>query len=175
MEKNSEYKKERDEALMTMDESTIRAMLDKHGIEQPPESRFWATVHQAITGSTGIDRQKRLESVKWLVVRGMKHFLNDMTQHEIYHLADVKMPDVPKGANKLDEDWLIDSLNQLYKSIWSMGSVIENDAQYRVHGCERIVNDIGECNRFLDDAVSSIQTFESRLRGQIFSGKYRPS
>lgn len=70
----AQFVKERDEVLLSMDESKIRAYHVKHNGYDPfvrfgPEV-FWLSVHKAITGALSLPREFRLKSKAWLNERG---------------------------------------------------------------------------------------------------------
>jgi hypothetical protein len=66
------FVRERDEALASLDEKTIRAMCLKWGSgELPPDpERFWGTVHKAITAFKTLPIDFRRRSKAWLEERG---------------------------------------------------------------------------------------------------------
>lgn len=71
------YKQERNEALLSLDESKIRAMVKKwNGTEMPQGEVFWGAVHKAITGVGSLPVEFRKKSKAWLEGRGLKS-LND--------------------------------------------------------------------------------------------------
>lgn len=64
-----EFKKDRNEALLSMDETKIRAFLAKYSGDLPPPKDpevFWAAVHKAITGCKELPMEHRSKSKKWL-------------------------------------------------------------------------------------------------------------
>lgn len=69
-----QFRKERNEALLSLDEDKIRAMLKKfNGIEAHSDSRiFWGGVHKAITGNTDLPIDFRRKSNAWLQERGLR-------------------------------------------------------------------------------------------------------
>ena len=68
------FVRERDEAMLSLNEETIRANSRKWngGVDSLPKDRltFWVTVHKTITACTGISIEKRAESKIWLEDRG---------------------------------------------------------------------------------------------------------
>lgn len=75
--------KERNEALLSLDKKKIDDCFKKYGVNLPEDDDvYWIGVHKAITGITGVDRKKRLASVKWLTSRNMGHFMSDITAEE---------------------------------------------------------------------------------------------
>lgn len=71
-----EFTKERNEALLSLDEQNIRAMFKKwNGVEFPDSKHlFWASVHKAITGVPSLPIEFRKKSKEWLDGHGMKSF-----------------------------------------------------------------------------------------------------
>ena len=69
----SQFKKDREEALLSLDESKIRAYAAKYGSAMPagPEV-FWSVVHKAITACTDFPLENRLASKQWLAERNLK-------------------------------------------------------------------------------------------------------
>jgi hypothetical protein len=70
------FNKERDEALLSMDEQKIRAMVRKfNGIEMSQHNLvFWGAVHKAITGERSLPLEFRRKSKVWLDKNGLKSF-----------------------------------------------------------------------------------------------------
>jgi hypothetical protein len=68
-----QFLKDRNEALMSLDEIKIRAYLRKYG-EEPPANPtvFWMGVHKAITACTDLPREFRQKSAAWLEIRGSR-------------------------------------------------------------------------------------------------------
>jgi hypothetical protein len=71
---NTQFNKERNEALLSMDEEKIRAMVRKwNGIEMPDDPYvFLAAVHKAITGQMDLPIELRRKSYAWLTERGLR-------------------------------------------------------------------------------------------------------
>lgn len=71
-----QFKRERDEALLSLDESRIREFFHAwNGVEMPRTSNlFWGAVHKAITGNTGLPLEFRGRSKAWLQDRGLRSF-----------------------------------------------------------------------------------------------------
>jgi hypothetical protein len=71
------FKVERNRALLSLDEETIRAYCWKYnGSEMPQGEVFWGAVHKAITGNTELPIEFRRKSKAWLTERGL-HSLDD--------------------------------------------------------------------------------------------------
>lgn len=68
------FNSERNEALLSMDEAKIRAMVKKfNGIDMPSNPIvFWGSVHKAITGNLGLPLEFRKTSKAWLDAKGLK-------------------------------------------------------------------------------------------------------
>jgi len=68
-----EFLKDRDEALLSLDETKLRAYMRKYGspMSEKPEV-FWCGVHKAITGCKSLPIEFRRSSAMWLAVRGFK-------------------------------------------------------------------------------------------------------
>lgn len=71
-----QYVKERDEALMSLDNGKIKAFFAKfNGSGEPPrDDVFWVAVHKAITGASTLPIEFRRKSKVWLEERGFKSF-----------------------------------------------------------------------------------------------------
>jgi hypothetical protein len=68
-----QFLKDRDEALLSLDETKLRAYMKKYGAEAPAESNvFWCGVHKAITGCQSLPIEFRRKSAAWLAVRGFR-------------------------------------------------------------------------------------------------------
>jgi len=62
---------ERDHALLSLDEATIRAYTAKWNIRSPEDpDLFWTGIHKARTACTTLPRDARLLSKMWLMARG---------------------------------------------------------------------------------------------------------
>ena len=72
------FKRERNEALLSLDAESIRAMVRKWNKKEMPADPkvFWGSVHKAITGNLGLPRDFRLKSKAWL------------TEHKLQSLDD---------------------------------------------------------------------------------------
>lgn len=70
----AEFNRERDEALLSMDEEKIRAMVRKwNGTEMLANAEiFWGSVHKAITGAGTLPIEVRRKSKAWLDARGLR-------------------------------------------------------------------------------------------------------
>lgn len=67
------FNKERNEALLSMDEAKIRAMVKKwNGTEMPQGEVFWGAVHKAITGAMSLPLEFRKKSKAWLDEHGLQ-------------------------------------------------------------------------------------------------------
>lgn len=68
-----EFLRDRDEALLSLDEGKLRAYMRKYG-ETPPSNPvvFWMAVHKAITACMSLPIEFRRASAMWLAVRGSK-------------------------------------------------------------------------------------------------------
>jgi len=66
-----EFLKDRDEALLSLDEVKLRAYMKKYG-ETPPANPavFWMGVHKAITACQSLPIEFRRKSALWLTLRG---------------------------------------------------------------------------------------------------------
>lgn len=64
----ADFNRERNEALTSMDEHRIRAMVRKwNGTEMPSNKKvFWGAVHKAITGALNLPIEVRRTSKAWL-------------------------------------------------------------------------------------------------------------
>lgn len=67
------YNKDRNEALLSLDEQKIRAFMEKWNVQttEHPET-FWCGVHKAITAINALPLEQRLKSKLWLDQRGWK-------------------------------------------------------------------------------------------------------
>ena len=66
-----ELLKERDIALLSMDEAIIRAYAAKCGFSLPSHpTSFWAAVHKARSGLMTLPREARVLSHNWLLEQG---------------------------------------------------------------------------------------------------------
>ena len=76
MDELQRFCKERDAALLSLDEKKIRAFAGKHAIKMPEnETVFWAGVHKAVIClNAATDEQKR-DSVFWLIAHGFEPYL----------------------------------------------------------------------------------------------------
>lgn len=70
----ADFRCERNEALLSLDEAKIRAMVRKwNGIEMPLASlAFWGGVHKAITGCRDLPIEFRRKSKAWLDARSFR-------------------------------------------------------------------------------------------------------
>lgn len=67
-----EFIAERNEALLSLDEEKIRAMVLKWNGEKMPDNKqvFWAAVHKAITAASGLPIEFRRKSKEYLISIG---------------------------------------------------------------------------------------------------------
>lgn len=64
---------DRKEALLSLDEATIKAYMVKYSIPIPAdEATFWATVHKTRTAAADLPMPARSASKQWLFARGLK-------------------------------------------------------------------------------------------------------
>lgn len=72
-ENPAEFIRERREALLSMDEATIRAYAQKYGGKMPADPAvFWAGVHKARTALKDLPMNARHQSACWLRSKGMR-------------------------------------------------------------------------------------------------------
>ena len=69
-----QFKSERNEALLSLDEARIRAMFQKFNGTNLPTNQlvFWTSVHKAITGCKDLPIEFRRSSKQWLKSRGFQ-------------------------------------------------------------------------------------------------------
>lgn len=66
-----QFLKDRNEALLSLEEKKIRQYLRKYGQEPHKNpSVFWMAVHKAITACTALPKDFRQKSKAWLEIRG---------------------------------------------------------------------------------------------------------
>ena len=65
-----DFRKERDEALLSLSEVRIRAFANKHDISMPYGILFWITVHTAIINYAEGTQEQMQRSKKWLQENG---------------------------------------------------------------------------------------------------------
>ncbi|SRR6266542_946183 len=72
--KLTDFLRERNEALASLDETRIRNFFRKWNSKEMPSNLivFWGSVHKAITGSTDLPFDLRLKSKQWLDERGFQ-------------------------------------------------------------------------------------------------------
>lgn len=71
VDKLKRFVKERDEALLSLDEQKIRAFSKKYEIQMPEnETVFWAGVHKAITALKSAPIEQKTASIIWLAEHG---------------------------------------------------------------------------------------------------------
>lgn len=67
-----EFKVKRAEALMSLDENTIRRIYSEFGTKLPDDKDvFWGAIHKAITGLTSLPLEHRRKSKAYLDARGL--------------------------------------------------------------------------------------------------------
>lgn len=68
------FTRERDKALLSLDEYKIRAMFFKFNEREMPANKevFWAAVHKAITGNLNLPINFRNKSKVYLTDRGLQ-------------------------------------------------------------------------------------------------------
>jgi hypothetical protein len=71
-----EWRKDRREALLSLDEQKVRAYFRKYNDHEMPSDMelFWGAIHKAITGSTDLPIEFRRASKRYLDERGLKSF-----------------------------------------------------------------------------------------------------
>lgn len=69
-----EFVKERDEALLSLDETKIRAFLRKYGMAYVPINKlaWWAGIHKSILCIRSATPEQVERSEKWLVKHGFR-------------------------------------------------------------------------------------------------------
>lgn len=69
-----DFNRERNEALLSLDEYNIRAMVRKFNRKEMPMEPliFWGSVHKAITGCTSLPIEFRRASKAWLDKQGLR-------------------------------------------------------------------------------------------------------
>lgn len=74
------FRKDREEALLSLDPDKIEAFAARWGAKIPPASHpsFWPAVHKAVTGAKDLPEDFRRQSIAWLVERGHTHFADDL-------------------------------------------------------------------------------------------------
>ncbi len=62
-----EFKKDRDEALLSLNKDTLDLFFKKYGIKMSSEPEvYWRAVHKAITSCLSLDIEFRRKSKQWL-------------------------------------------------------------------------------------------------------------
>lgn len=75
------FVKERDEALLSLDEKKIKRYCKKWGVPIPTdETVFWAGVHKCIVNINSAPLEKKLQSAAWLNQHGFKTTIFGGTQ-----------------------------------------------------------------------------------------------
>jgi len=66
----TQFKKDRNTALLSLDKDKILAYLKKYNIGHPEDDRiFWTSVHKSIIG-INVSEDKKVQSRKWLREHG---------------------------------------------------------------------------------------------------------
>lgn len=77
--KMARFVNDRDTALLSMDENTIRAFMNKYGIPASNNDKvFWIAVHKARTGIKTFDPIEKAKSIQWLTERGYTHYAEEV-------------------------------------------------------------------------------------------------
>lgn len=72
-EKITEFRNDRDSALLTMDEQKIREFGKRYNIQMSEKPLvFWATVHKSITAVQNLPLELRQKSKDWLTENGFQ-------------------------------------------------------------------------------------------------------
>ena len=66
----NEFLADRQQALLSMDEPTLRAYARKYDIHLPFDDSFWTIVHKSRTGDTTLPMFERAASKQWLFAHG---------------------------------------------------------------------------------------------------------
>jgi len=66
----NEFLADRQQALLSMDEPTLRAYAQKYGLHLPFDASFWTIVHKSRTGDTTLPMFERAASKQWLFIHG---------------------------------------------------------------------------------------------------------
>lgn len=92
--KLTDFLRERNEALVSLDETRIRSFFRKWNKQEMPSDMkvFCGAIHKAITGATDLPRELRLQSKAWLDERGLQSFddgdLTASNENKISHRAN---------------------------------------------------------------------------------------
>ena len=70
----SQFVKDRDDALRSLDLAKVRAYMEKYGSPMPSDDVLEISMHKARTASLGMTNDEREHSIKWLRDRGYSHF-----------------------------------------------------------------------------------------------------
>lgn len=70
------FVRDRDEALLSLDEAKIRAYMVKYSIRNiaTTDEAFWRAIHKARTGIKNFPADEKQKSKIWLAARGSSHF-----------------------------------------------------------------------------------------------------
>ncbi len=68
----TQFIKDREDALLSLDKAKIKAYMLKYGVPIPADDVFWMAVHRAISLCTTFPDAARQKSKEWLDERG--HF-----------------------------------------------------------------------------------------------------
>lgn len=75
MSELQEFLRKRDEALLSLDETKIRAYCREFGVKMPSHPEvFWRAVHKARTAITTLPMAERQKSKDWLTKHGSEHW-----------------------------------------------------------------------------------------------------
>ncbi len=75
-----QFQADRDAALLSLDETKIRAFAQKYEAPLPSDpDTFWTAVHKARTGAKSLPEFDRRISMSWLSDRGFKDFADDLS------------------------------------------------------------------------------------------------
>lgn len=73
MDALGQFLKDRDEALLSLDETKVRAYMDKYHVYGPflgDPDVFWRAIHKARTAAKSLPMEARSLSKKWLIEHG---------------------------------------------------------------------------------------------------------
>ena len=71
MDELKRFCKERDAALLSLDEQKIREFARKHAIQMPENKTvFWAGIHKAIVALNTATIEQKMASILWLAEHG---------------------------------------------------------------------------------------------------------
>lgn len=71
----AEWLRERNDALLSLDEARIKAYMRKYGLPVLPNPEvFWRAVHKARTAITSFPAEEKQKSKAWLFAHGSAHW-----------------------------------------------------------------------------------------------------